>query len=184
LKERARAAKRKKIASTLANEVRAGAVEVIEKEGKVTKGPTLSPKLEKDNNRKRKRKRNPMTQRSSKKRKVSHKSSSSCDIDPVATPTEEDDDDDVILEQEMKEWVELGVPRPLMRALHDLKFHRPTEIQRRAIPLVAKGDNDIIGAAETVRHEIYCKFGNFHKVDGSCKNSLLLCSMGAIRMKN
>ena len=143
LKERARAAKRKKIASTLTDTKPDGAVKV--KEGKVMEGSTAS-KLER-----RKRKRHPMAQ-SSKKRKISHKSSSSCDNDPVATPTEEDDD--VVLEQEMKEWVELGVPRPLIRALHDLQFHQPTEIQRRAIPLVAEGDSDIIGAAETVRHEV------------------------------
>ena len=68
------------------------------------------------------------------------------------TPTE---DDDVILEREMEEWVELGVPHPLMKALHDLKFYHPTEIQRRAIPLVAKGHNDLIGAAETVSMKFY-----------------------------
>ena len=144
LKEKARAAKRKKIASALANTKPDGVIKVIEKEGKVMEGSTAS-KLER-----RKRKRHPMAQKRRKKRKISHKSSISYDTDPI--PTEEDGD--VILEQEMKEWVELGVPHPLIWALHDLKFYQPTEIQRRAIPLVAKGDNDIIGAAETVRHEI------------------------------
>ena len=74
----------------------------------------------------------------------------------MASPTE---DIDVIHDHEMKEWVELGVPHPLMRALHDLKFYRPTEIQRRAIPLVARGNNDLIGAAETVSMKVYnCKY--------------------------
>lgn len=145
MKERARAAKRKKIASALADTKPDGVIRVIEKEGKVMEGSTAS-KLEK-----RKRKRHPVAQKSRKKRKISHKSNSSYDTDPIAAPTEEDDD--IILEQEMKEWVELGVPHPLIWALYDLKFYRPTEIQRRAIPLVAEGDNDIIGAAETVRHE-------------------------------
>ena len=145
MKERARAVKRKKISSIAANTKPGSATEGMKKEGKATEEPTTSCELKKDNSRKRKRKRHLMTQRkSSKKRKISHKLSSSCDIDPVATPTEE------YLEREMKEWVELGVPCPLMRALHDLKFHQPTEIQRRAIPLAAKGDNDLIGAAETV----------------------------------
>ena len=147
MKERARAAKRKKIASALADTKPDGVIRVIEKEGKVMKGGSTASKLER-----RKRKRHPMAQKSRKKRKISHKSNSSYDTDPIATPTEEDDD--VILEQEMKEWVEFGVPHPLIWALHDLKFYRPTEIQRRAIPLVAESDNDIIGAAETVRHEI------------------------------
>ena len=145
LKERARAAKRKKIASAFADTKPHGVVKVIEKGGQIMEGSTAS-KLERQ-----KRKRHPMAQKSRKKRKLSHKSNSSYDTDPIVTPTEEDD---VILEQEMKEWVELGVPHPLIWALHDLKFYQPTEIQRRAIPLVAEGDNDIIGAAETVRHEI------------------------------
>lgn len=119
----------------------------IEKEEIATEGATASSRLKKDDSKRRKRKRHQKTQRCNKKRKISHKSSDSCDVDPVAMPTEKGD---VILEREMKEWVELGVPRPLMRALHDLKFYQPTEIQRRAIPLVAEGDNDIIGAAETV----------------------------------
>lgn len=144
MKERARAVKRKKIASIVANTKPGSATERIKKERKARREePTTSCELKKDNSRKRKRKRYLMAQRSNKKRKISQLSSS-CDIDPVATPTEE------YLEREMKEWVELGVPCPLMRALHDLKFHQPTEIQRRAIPLVAKGDNDLIGAAETV----------------------------------
>ena len=143
MKERARAAKRKKIASIAVNRKPCSPIEVVRK---ATEELT-SCERKKDSSRKRKRKRHLMTQRSGKRQKISHKLSSSCDVDPVATPTEVDD---VILEREMKEWVELGVPCPLMRALHDLKFHQPTEIQRRAIPLAAKGDNDLIGAAETV----------------------------------
>ena len=129
--------------------------EVTESEGTVPDGgsKTLSKLKKEDGGRIRKRKRHLMTQKSRKRQKISHKLSSSCDVDPVATPTGEDDD--VILDREMKEWVELGVPHSLTRALYDLKFHRPTEIQRRAIPLVAKGDNDIIGAAKTVSIKVW-----------------------------
>lgn len=64
--------------------------------------------------------------------------------DSTDTPTEQ------LVAMEMREWAELGVASPLLRALNELKFFKPTEIQKRTIPLVAKGNNDIIGAAETV----------------------------------
>ena len=56
---------------------------------------------------------------------------------------------------EMSEWVELGVPHPLLRALHELKFYHPTEIQKMILPLVVKDDDDIIGAAETVSKRLH-----------------------------
>lgn len=90
---------------------------------------------------------------STKRRKESHQSNAqciSCDSDgstAAATPTGGIVTSDT---RDMQEWVELGVPDPVLRALHDLKFYRPTEIQKRTIPLAAGGNNDIIGAAETV----------------------------------
>ncbi len=51
----------------------------------------------------------------------------------------------------MEEWEGLGVPSPILRALRDLGFMSPTEIQRRAIPPAITEGCDIIGAAETVR---------------------------------
>ncbi len=51
----------------------------------------------------------------------------------------------------IEEWEELGVPSPILRALRDLGFMSPTEIQRRAIPPAITEGCDIIGAAETVR---------------------------------
>ena len=59
------------------------------------------------------------------------------------------------VERRMGEWVELGVHGSIVRALYELKFYRPTEIQNRTIPLVAKDDRDIIGAAETVSMCVY-----------------------------
>ena len=138
LKERARASKRKRIESIVADLKHAGTTESVEDKR------TIIEELKEDR-KKRKRKRRLMTQRSEKKRKISHKSSVGSSYS-IATPTEEDPGP----EHDMQEWVELGVPHPLRRALCDLKFYQPTEIQRRAIPLVAKGNNDIIGAAETV----------------------------------
>ncbi len=51
----------------------------------------------------------------------------------------------------MEEWEGLGVTSPILRALRDLGFMSPTEIQRRAIPPAITEGCDIIGAAETVR---------------------------------
>ena len=94
-----------------------------------------------------KRKRDLVSQRSKmKRRKLTH-TLENHENHSIATPTEEV----VAIERDMMEWVELGsIPHPLLRALQDLKFYWPTEIQMRTIPLVAMGDNDIIGAAETV----------------------------------
>ena len=50
----------------------------------------------------------------------------------------------------MEAWQELGVPLPIIRALKELGFTLPTEIQRQAIPVAMDTDRDVIGAAETV----------------------------------
>ena len=100
-----------------------------------------------------KRRRALVTQKGKKRRrKLTHKLEKHSSLqyqdgnDSIAKPT-----DEVAIQQEMKKWMELGnIPHPLLRALWDLKFYRPTEIQKRTIPLVVMGDNDIIGAAETV----------------------------------
>ena len=47
----------------------------------------------------------------------------------------------------MDEWVELGVPTPLIQGLYDQGFKLPTPIQ----PVTIKTGKDIIGAAETVK---------------------------------
>ena len=51
---------------------------------------------------------------------------------------------------EYKEWPELGVPPQIVKALVEMRFVSPTEIQRRVIPIALKRDADIVGAAETV----------------------------------
>ena len=50
----------------------------------------------------------------------------------------------------MEAWQEMGVPLPIIRAMKELGFTSPTEIQRRAIPVAMDTNRDIIGAAETV----------------------------------
>ena len=56
----------------------------------------------------------------------------------------------------MDEWVELGIPTPLIKGLYDQGFKVPTPIQREAIPVTIKTGKDIIGAAETVKKPGYC----------------------------
>ena len=55
----------------------------------------------------------------------------------------------------MEAWQDMGVPLPIIRALKELGFTMPTEIQRRAIPVAMDTTRDVIGAAETVSNIIY-----------------------------
>lgn len=51
--------------------------------------------------------------------------------------------------RESASFEELGVIKPLLTALEQMNFHKPTEIQESVIPLALAG-KDIIGVAETV----------------------------------
>ena len=55
----------------------------------------------------------------------------------------------------MESWQKMGMPHPILRALKDLGFTSPTEIQRRAIPIAMDTTCDVIGAAETVRLSVH-----------------------------
>jgi ATP-dependent RNA helicase DeaD len=44
---------------------------------------------------------------------------------------------------------ELNLNEPLLQALNDLGFSEPTEIQEKAIPLLLKGHQDLVGQAQT-----------------------------------
>ena len=50
----------------------------------------------------------------------------------------------------MEAWQSMGVPHAIIRALSELGFTSPTEIQRQAIPVAMDTGRDVIGAAETV----------------------------------
>lgn len=58
--------------------------------------------------------------------------------------------DNSATEAGMEAWEELGVPLAIIKALRELGFMLPTEIQRQAIPVAMDTDRDVIGAAETV----------------------------------
>ncbi|XP_035218253.1 ATP-dependent RNA helicase DDX24-like isoform X4 [Stegodyphus dumicola] len=51
---------------------------------------------------------------------------------------------------DMSAWCNCYVPDPVLYALRDLGFHKPTEIQERVIPCAIRDHQDILGAAETV----------------------------------
>ena len=53
----------------------------------------------------------------------------------------------------MEPWQDMGVPLPIIRALKELGFTSPTEIQRQAIPVAMDTNRDVIGAAETVSYD-------------------------------
>ncbi|KHJ91106.1 DEAD/DEAH box helicase [Oesophagostomum dentatum] len=46
-------------------------------------------------------------------------------------------------------WDELYLPEPIMKAIKDLGFRNPTEIQRQVLPLAVRDRCDVLGAAET-----------------------------------
>lgn len=46
------------------------------------------------------------------------------------------------------DWAKLHLSRPLLKALADLGFHRPTTIQKQAIPVALQG-RDVLGTAQT-----------------------------------
>lgn len=52
----------------------------------------------------------------------------------------------------MDQWKGVCEDEPVLKALLEQRFTAPTEIQKRAVPEVLRG-NDVIGAAETVRGE-------------------------------
>lgn len=49
-----------------------------------------------------------------------------------------------ITEEPTASFEEMGLSEPVLRAIHDMEFSQPTEIQARAIPAVMSG-KDIIG---------------------------------------
>ncbi|KAJ8925473.1 hypothetical protein NQ315_009307 [Exocentrus adspersus] len=46
-------------------------------------------------------------------------------------------------------WENFGLPQSILRALQDLNFTQPTEIQQLTLPAATLGRRDILGAAET-----------------------------------
>ena len=59
----------------------------------------------------------------------------------------------------MEAWQDMGLPLPIIQALKELGFTAPTEIQRHAIPIAMDTTRDVIGAAETVSHQVDCPRG-------------------------
>lgn len=46
-------------------------------------------------------------------------------------------------------WTDLGVPEPFVKALLELGYHTPTNIQREVLPKAIKGRCDVLGVSET-----------------------------------
>lgn len=51
---------------------------------------------------------------------------------------------------DMDGWADLYVPKPVLRALFDLGYTKPTPIQEASLPAAIRDRRDIVGAAETV----------------------------------
>lgn len=47
-----------------------------------------------------------------------------------------------------KQFSDLGISAPILKALTDLKIVEPTEIQRKAIPLLLSNTTDLVGLAK------------------------------------
>ncbi|KAG8272341.1 ATP-dependent RNA helicase ddx24 [Homalodisca vitripennis] len=71
----------------------------------------------------------------------------------ISTPTFSDENCSMPGKEETNldtlSWSSLFVPAPVVKALMELGFKEPTEIQRLSIPPAIKGRRDILGAAET-----------------------------------
>ena len=50
---------------------------------------------------------------------------------------------------DLEQFRELGISDPILSALKEKGFETPTEIQKRTIPLLLKGEKDVIGQAQT-----------------------------------
>nr|CAD7438202.1 unnamed protein product [Timema bartmani] len=61
----------------------------------------------------------------------------------------ESKEDSIEFQERMEAWSEMKVPTPLLRALSDQGFTKPTEIQALTLPSAIMGRRDILGAAET-----------------------------------
>ena len=59
-----------------------------------------------------------------------------------------EDDDDAELTPTGPTFADLGLPRDLLRAITDMGFVSPTDIQREAIPVLLEG-RDVVGVAQT-----------------------------------
>ncbi|PSN37549.1 hypothetical protein C0J52_12557 [Blattella germanica] len=82
-----------------------------------------------------------------KKKKKSNKGSGN--FEEVAIAKNEEENDFSGLMEEMNAWNEWGIPNPILRALAELGFKDPTEIQARTLSAAILGKRDILGAAET-----------------------------------
>lgn len=52
----------------------------------------------------------------------------------------------------MEAWKDLLLPETILKALQELHFNKPTEIQEMVLPPAIRDHQDIIAAAETVRY--------------------------------
>ena len=67
------------------------------------------------------------------------------ELDPES---DSEDDDDAELTPTGPTFADLGLPRDLLRAITDMGFVSPTDIQREAIPVLLEG-RDVVGVAQT-----------------------------------
>ncbi|KAM3955824.1 LOW QUALITY PROTEIN: ATP-dependent RNA helicase DDX24 [Aphomia sociella] len=51
--------------------------------------------------------------------------------------------------EDMLTWAEFKLPEPIIKALMELNFKKPTKIQQMSLPAAIHGRRDILGAAET-----------------------------------
>ena len=51
--------------------------------------------------------------------------------------------------QNIQEFIDLGLSQKSIEAVEGKGFEHPTEIQKRCIPILLKGDKDLIGQAQT-----------------------------------
>lgn len=71
-------------------------------------------------------------------------------IEPESDENDDEEQPEVSEEViELEGWKDFNIPKPVLRALNELKFEDPTPIQRETLPAAINGHADILGAAET-----------------------------------
>nr|CAD7195995.1 unnamed protein product [Timema douglasi] len=70
-------------------------------------------------------------------------------LDKQDGSTVESMEESIEFQDRMEAWSEMKVPTPVLRALSDQGFTKPTEIQALTLPSAIMGRRDILGAAET-----------------------------------
>jgi ATP-dependent RNA helicase DeaD len=74
----------------------------------------------------------------------------------------------------MNKFEQLGLSESLLKAILDLGFENPTEVQEKAIPLLLEKDTDMVALAQTGTGKTAFGFPVIQKIDANNRNTQAL----------